>query len=196
MVDSDWDKSGGNRSLISGRDNKNGDEWPIWQDFVTQKIGVIRSDHVYIHKGIAFAAEFADLNLSNDETVNILLTTPTDKYVHFKNIKTVDCLVRVYENPDSVDTTGSTTITPVNQNRIAEVENSKTATTTLSYDVTPTLGSAKLVKSFQEGPTFDTWELDLLQNEQYIIEITNISGAQNNTFFEAFWYEENEVYSG
>jgi hypothetical protein len=159
----------------------------IVEDFVGA-IKVIDNDHAYIHSGRGFSLNIGDLSLGTGETVYLSFKTPASSYIHFKNVKAIDCICTIWESPDAVDTSSAVLKTDYNLSRASTIISG----CTIYYDVTPTLTTAKSIKFYQGEYYTSTIEIDLLQDHTYVIEIKNILNAQNNVYFECFYYlEEN-----
>lgn len=160
---------------------------------LTEAVLTIDTDHKYIHQGAGYVVSLSDLDLPNGGIVDISFDTGNQKYIHLKDIKAIDCVIRLWENPASVVV--GDTITPVNQNRqlatLNAIESTAMAYETESADLT----GATLVRGWQGEYSNHNHEIVLLQDHEYIIEIENIAGAQNNAYFEMFFYEE-DGYNG
>lgn len=161
------------------------------RDFFTKGMVVTRSDHSYIHEGLAFGLGYELSDFANNEIRYFMLETPANnKYIHFKNVTAKDCLVVVYEGA-IVDETGAVDIDIYNRNRIAEVNGGKVAKSNAKLlDVAPDLNNAKPIKKYQSEYISNTEELVLLNGEKYVISVKNLSGNQANVFLESLFYEE------
>lgn len=158
-------------------------------DTVTGLPRVIRTDHAYIHAGQAYGVEWEMSDFANDETRYFSFKTPEEDYIHFKNVLAIDCKVGVYESISTIDDTNATELSIYNRNRTSS--NTSNCTVKL-LDTTPTTSDGDLVKTYQGEYTPDTEEVILKRNHEYVIAVTNISGAQANVLFEALFYEESD----
>ena len=165
----------------------------------TGYMGVIDSDHAYVHQGLAFTAVVNTGVIS--ALYKISFKTPTvasGKFVHWRPCCITSsaeyCKIEIYEG----DTFSSgTTVVPINRNR-----NSSTATTvqTFAKGTTVTLsgtliestgiGSTGIPTARAGGASGAEQELLLKQNESYSIGITP-AGA-TTCIFNLFWYEEDQ----
>lgn len=152
-------------------------------DKLTDGLRSISTDHSYGHAGKSYAFSLADVNLANGASRFYSFTTEDTKQIHFKGSRTVDVVVSVYEGGSS---TGGVLETPRNQNRRFADE----SVSVVKSAVTQNLTGAYLVRTYQNSTPDSDQELVLGANTEYIIEIKNIAGAQNNAYFELFWYEE------
>lgn len=165
----------------------------------TGYMGVIGSDHAYVHKGLAFTAVINTGSIS--VLYKISFTTPTvasEKYIHWRPIGITTsadyCQVELYQG----DTfSGGSTVTPINRNRNSSTT---TAMQTFAKGTTVTL-SGTLISSTGIGASGNPsaragggaaadQELLLLPNTSYSIGITPDSAT--TCILELFWYEEDE----
>ena len=155
-------------------------------DTVSKRMGYIRSDHAYIHEGLAYGINYELADFDNGESRYFLFETPADKYIHFKNVHAIDCIAVIYENA-TIDETGATEINTYNRNRI---DDSPANSTVKLLDVDPDLVDAYPIKKYQGSFVVDTDEAVLKQGHQYVIEITNLGGQTADVFVESLFYEE------
>lgn len=164
-------------------------------DRTTGNPASIRTDHRYIHRGIAYGIEFDVEEFGNNETKYFTLETSAEKYTHFKNVSAIDCLAVIYEDVGeaNIDETGATELNIYNRNRVAETErNMETAANSKLLSIDPDLTNGKAIKKYQGDYVSNTEEVVLLRGHKYIIAVTNLSGSQADVFIEALFYEEDE----
>ena len=90
---------------------------------VTRSFPYIETDHEYIHEGNFFESSI-DFTLATTESGLIVIHTPTELYLHYRNEK-VSCsadkvTIELYEDPTVTAATGDV-ITPFNHSRISTI---------------------------------------------------------------------------
>ena len=162
----------------------------------TQFVGVIQSDHAYIHDGIGFSGLIETGSIS--AAYYIAFTTPaasTGKYVHLRPATiSSDANSVKYVLYEGDTFTGGTAVTAINKNR----NSSTAAATTVKKGVTTTpagdiiaggiIGSGGRPQSTAGGATGSEHEIVLKPDTDYILSL-NPAGA-TNVFLDVFWYEE------
>jgi hypothetical protein len=166
---------------------------------VTEGLRGIDTDHSYIHEGILFTA-FNQFTLDAAGVGRIVLTTPADKYIHYRNEKVSTSgdkvTIELFEAPTVTAATG-TAVTPINQNRICGI----VARVGVLIDPTVTAEGTKIGQAFIGGGTgtgqarsgADTAqnnEIVLKRSTQYLVKITNGSSNSNIIQVNPIWYEE------
>lgn len=163
----------------------------------TGYIGVIGSDHAYVHQGLAFTAIIDTGSIS--AAYDIAFTTPTvasGKYIHWRPIGMSSSADYVDVKLREGDTfSAGTAVTPINRNR------NSTATTSMQtfvYNATSTptgtiiqavgVGTAGNAVSQAGGGAAADQELLLKPNTNYVLTLTP-DGA-TSCVLELFWYEE------
>ena len=145
------------------------------------------------HRGILYRCG-AQKDVAGSGTLKLSILTPADPVrVHFN--PQVECegefQIRFLENPDAV--TGGTAVTPRNANRNAGYSSACVC----KADPTVTVGSAVVLgmkvlgdgkKSGGDAAPGHEWVL--LPATQYVVEITDQSGAANETIISCYWIEE------
>ena len=171
---------------------------------VTESFAIIDTDHKYIHEGILFETYF-QVNLTAATGVSyISLTTPADKYIHYRPsyiVSSVDKLtVEFFEGSTVTAGTGSD-LTNVNHNRNSAV----TSKVTAKSGVTVTADGTKLTSTYIPGstgtggtrvgsafgPAANEWVLK--PSTTYTIKLSNTSSAANLVQINLFWYEEDNA---
>ena len=169
-----------------------------FQENLTKYVGVINSDHAYIHKGIGFAAVIDVGTISG--AYNISFKTPSvasGKFIHWRPIGITSsanyCKLQLYEG----DTyTGGDAVTPVNLNRLSDktslmqafVKNS-TSTPGGTIIKLSGMGTSGNPSARSGGATASSEEIVLKQNTIYTMVIT--PAGETVVTAELFWYEEN-----
>jgi hypothetical protein len=170
-----------------------------FQERFTQYMGVIESDHAYIHLGIAFTSVIDCGSIS--AAYDIAFKTPTvesGKYVHWRpiGIQTSANYCK-FELREGDSFSSGSAITPINRNRIS-TRTSSMQTFVKNATATPTgtliqlggIGSSGNANSRAGGGSAAGQEIILKQNTNYILTLTP-SGATTVTA-ELFWYEESK----
>jgi hypothetical protein len=166
------------------------------QEDVTKYIGVIGSDHAYIHKGIGFNA-FIDTG-SISSAYRIGFTTPVTPYIHWRPLGITSSAAYTGIVMTEADSFSSgTTVTPVNRNR--PMSATASAMQTFSKGVTSTpagvivgmsgVGSAGNPTAQAGGGAAADLEIVLKRNTSYVITLT--PSASTICTLSLFWYEEN-----
>jgi hypothetical protein len=164
---------------------------------LTGYLGVISSDHAYVHKGLALTAVVNTGSIS--AAYKISFKTPTvasGKFIHWRPIGITTsadyCQVDFYEG-DAF--TGGTTVVPINRNRLSAVTSSmqtfaKGTTVTLAGTLLAStgIGTSGNPASQAGGGAGADQELVLKQDEEYSFLITP-DGA-TTCVLDLFWYEE------
>lgn len=166
------------------------------EDF-TGYLGVISSDHAYVHQGKAFTAIINTGSIS--AAYDIAFTTPTaasGKYVHWRPIgisSSADYVdVKLYEG----DTfSGGTAVTPINRNRLSSATTTmqafvKNATATPSGTIIQAggIGTAGNAATRSGGGAAADQEIVLKRNTNYVMTLTPDSATI--CVLSLFWYEE------
>jgi hypothetical protein len=164
---------------------------------MTGFMGVIDSDHAYIHKGLAFTL-VVDLGSISTAT-KIGFITPTvasGKYIHWRpvGIQTSANYVK-YKLYEGDAFTEGVAATPINRNRTSsnttKIQASKTGVTVTPAGTVLQIGGVGISgnpSSRAGGGAAADQELLLKQNTSYVLEL-DPAGATVVTL-ELFWYEE------
>jgi len=166
---------------------------------VTHSLPSIATDHEYIHEGIFFQCSLK-FTLSAAGTRIIVLTTPADKYIHYRNERLATSgdklTIELYEGPTVTAETG-TPVTCYNHNRLSTI----TADMAVLVAPTVTVDGTLLSTAFIGGGTgtgssrsgaelTDGNEWVLKRSTKYMLKITNGSSADNIVCVNPVWYEE------
>ena len=168
---------------------------------LTKYMGVIGSDHAYIHDGIAFTVLGITGSIAAGATTKFRFTTPTvasGKYIHWRpaHIDGISTGV-TYELYESPTASAGSTATPINRNRLSsntsamQLFNSGATVSggTLIQIIGGGTGSTGVTNAGGTGGAQN--ELVLAQNTEYAIVLTNRSGSTATLIvYEFFWYEE------
>lgn len=182
-------------------------------DFVTKMVGIVNSDHAYIHRGIAFRS-YILLDSIPVGGLTYLFHTPEDKYCHMKNILVsgvggsyrFDIVRGTDANPITVTDQGSPTLTgfigPNNLN-----DNAEQQVSSMTITDGPTLSAEgevwKTIKSvgFSQGAaaslstesTFSNEELVMKPDTDYLIKVYQVGDdAPTDIYLSMLWYEEGD----
>lgn len=167
---------------------------PVEGDQYSLAIPVIASEHSMIHKGKAFTHGSLHLALANNGIYYHLLANPAANYPHLRIIR-LTCegapfWIELFEAPTT--TVNGTDATVVNNNR-----NSLNTSELLMYHA-PTvtadglqLGATMITGSGSAGGSSEFSEIEwiLKPSTNYLIKITNKSGAARDFSLETFHYE-------
>jgi hypothetical protein len=171
-------------------------------DRFTHFIGVIQSDHSYIHDGIGYLINVTSSSINAGSSYNISVTTPKaeDGYIHWRPTNTGSTanmiLVELWEGGS---TSGGDEVTPMNRNRnsnrtsLVSVKKGATITPTTLLD-SYTVGSAGGTQNRSGGGGVGSLEEIVFKpSTTYTIKITNIGASTATTaYLTAFWYEESQ----
>lgn len=168
-----------------------------FQEDFTGYVGVISSDHSYIHKGIGFKANIEVGSIS--AAYDICFTTPSlasGKFIHFRPTDfTTSANYIGFQLTEGETFTGGTSIVPINSNRTSTKTTEmqafvKNATCTPSGTIIAIggLGTSGNPTARAGGKTGEENELLLKANTTYCLTITP-AGATTVTAT-LFWYEE------
>lgn len=164
---------------------------------VTNAFVNIDSDHRGIHRGQFYEAS-VQATISSGGTYNIVLTTPADTYVHYRNEK-VSCstdklTISLYEG---CTVTAGATVTPYNHNRNNTAASTVTVVKTATVTADGTLitqayigGGTGIGGSRQGSETGRENEWVLAFNTNYCIRLSNGSTGANTFNLNSIWYEE------
>lgn len=170
-----------------------------FQEELTKYVGVIGSDHAYIHDGIAFTAIINTGSIS--AAYDIAFTTPTlasGKFIHWRPIgidSSAGYVDFVLREGDSYS--AGTTVTPINRNRLSgNVTKMQTFVTNATATPTGTIiqrggiGTSGNPASRAGGGSAAAQEIVLKQNTDYVLTLTPDSATVCN--LSLFWYEEDK----
>ena len=176
---------------------------------LTEYVGVIDSDHAYIHNGIGFVLT-GSTTIANAGTYKIKFTTPdiTDndvikskqRYVHWRPSAITGLSGGItwvlYEESTTISGGSSGTILNLNRNSIKTSNMTAIIGVTVGSDGTQIQiggsGTAGNVARGAGGTSGAAQERVLKPNTDYTLTITNLYAGNNVTSYELFWYEENE----
>ncbi len=172
---------------------------PTAMDTFTGAVGVINEPHLMVHRGNVFHVSGKITALANGASHDFLVAVPAATFPHFNAVRmhygggNVDLLV--YENP-TVTVPGSV-LSSFNVNR-----NSSNTPDTVITSAPTTSAVGTLLATHWAPPTAagvglsadgvsitqgEEWVL--AQNEDYLVRITNNSGASIDFAYEFVWYE-------
>ena len=163
----------------------------------TGYIGVIGSDHAYIHQGLAFTSIINTGSISSIYKISFKTPSVADSlWVHWRPTGVTSSAdyveLEIYEG-DAF--TGGTSVTPINRNRNSTTSSAmqafyKGTTVTLAGTIVESagVGSAGGFFSSSGGAASADQELVLKANTNYTIAIT--PAGTTTCIFELFWYEE------
>jgi hypothetical protein len=173
------------------------------QEGLTGYLGVIQSDHAYIHDGIGYAALITSASIAAGADYKIQFTTPGEnsgKFIHFRpvHLTTTANVTRVRMYEDSTSISGGTAVTIYNHNRLS----TNVSGVTINQGVTATNGNALPVGTVAGtdgntasrtggGTDGSAEEWVLKQGTEYTFMISNV-GSTTATVADLilFWYEE------
>jgi len=169
-------------------------------DFVTGSPMFVDNDHAYIHKGFSYTGGLT--TNAATESINFLLCTPADKYVHFRPVQVSTVvpavIVSLYENSTLTSTDG-TAVSLINRNRnsgstaasiLRRTTQPSTSATTTLLD-TEFVGGGTGVGAARSGATISgQHEFVLKKSSVYPITVTGSSANAIGVKF--FLYEEDE----
>lgn len=170
-----------------------------FQEGLTGYVGVISSDHAYVHASLAYTAFISTGSIS--APYDIAFTTPTvasGKEVHWRPVGiTTSANYVEFTLREGDSFSGGTAVTPINRNR-ESVQTSKMQSFVKGATATPTgtivslsgVGSTGAPQARSGGGAGADQELMLKQNTNYVLTL-DPAGATECTL-ELFWYEENE----
>lgn len=169
------------------------------QEGLTKYMGVIDSDHAYIHKGIAFTAIVNTGAIS--AAYDIAFKTPeldSGKYIHWRpaGIQTSANYVS-YNLYEGDAFTSGTAVIPINRNRLS-TKTSGMQTFVKGATVSPAgtiiqaggIGTSGNPASQAGGGSAASQELVLKQDTSYVL--TLVPGGSTTVILELFWYEEDK----
>lgn len=172
---------------------------------LTGYMGVISSDHAYIHQGIGFSF-IDDFTLGGNATYKLSFKTPVvedNKYVHWRPIgvgSTASGIKALLIEMAVPVSSGGLAIEPVCRNRaLADVRISSVKVTENVTAVTTSglLIQAGLVGSggnnqSRAGGSGDGADLEILlkPDTEYIVELDNLTNTSTDVLLDLFWYEE------
>jgi hypothetical protein len=169
---------------------------------LTGYVGVIESDHAYVHSGIAYSVSLDSGSLEAAGSKKFLLTTPAAEtaYIHFRPIAASSTAnfarITFCETPTEV-TGGDAVTTVVNRNR----NSSRTTGVVMKSGITAatdgtvlgqlTVGSGGVQGRSGGSGSYSGAEIVLKPATNYCITVANIGETTATTvYFELFWYEE------
>lgn len=170
-----------------------------FQEGLTKYVGVIGSDHAYVHQGKAFTAVLTTGSIS--AAYDIAFTTPSvasGKYIHWRPIgidTSADYVSWVLYEGDTFSS--GTAVTPVNRNRAGFSHKvSEMQSFVQNATVTPTgtilsrggVGTSGTPANRSGGGASADEELLLKPNTNYVLTLTPAGATTCN--LELFWYEE------
>ena len=169
------------------------------KEALTGYMGVVSSDHAYIHKGLAYTAIINTGSIS--AAYDIAFTTPDEAsgiFVHWRPIGATSSAnyvdIKLYEG-DSFS--GGSAVTPINRNReslhttnMQAFVSNATATPTGTILSSLGVGTSGLLGGVA-APADQ--ELLLKQNTNYVLTLTPAGATICN--LELFWYEEGNGHS-
>jgi hypothetical protein len=169
-------------------------------EFVTDGVSIINTDHAAIHKG--YGALVDDyITLTSGATKSYCITCPADLYIHFKNIMAQSlagsCKFEILEGATVTANDGTALdVTQPNDNFDTTPSGTVIADPTytggtkiqgfhiLADATNQTIGNGKLALSENQELVFKN------AGEQYILKITNLEASEIKVAWNAFWYEE------
>lgn len=168
---------------------------------------VINSDHVAIHNQIAYKTKINIASLTSGSSLSYSFKTPSNKYVHFKNIYAsvlgasirVEILRSTSATPLSVTVDNGTIIQSHNLNDNSTNTSSVVGRATPTYTGGVTWDSLELFADTTNQTVSSTSltqchdeELVMKPNTYYIIKVSNIHSSDTaiSIFLSVFWYEE------
>ena len=163
----------------------------------TGYMGVIGSDHAYVHQGLAYTAIIETGSIS--AAYDIAFTTPTvasGKWIHWRPVGMSSSADYVDAKLREGDTfSGGTAVTPINRKR-ASTDTTAMQAFVRNATATPTgtiiqafgIGASGNPASRSGGGAAADQELLLKQNTNYVLTLTP-DGA-TTCVLELFWYEE------
>lgn len=172
---------------------------------LTGYVGVVQSDHAYIHDGIGFHVTNT-VTINDGATLKFQFVTPNpedpatgkQKYIHWRpsSIGTSAAGVRYTLYEESTSISGGSAVTKLNMNRnslktskIATFNTGVTATegTAIQFGVFGTAGNP--AKAAGGGGGSENEQV-LKGNTAYTINLVNLGGANSAVSYDFFWYEE------
>jgi len=163
-------------------------------DSIDSSIGTITSAHIKVHQGNFYNISKLFENVADDSNAEILLKVGSNKKLHFTTIVTVGGTshVYLYESPTVSD--NGTQLAIYNMNR----SSSNTSDATAYYSPTVASAGTELSSVLAEGGTGpkaigsqarNDGEWILEKSTDYLIRVTNKSGAVNDISIEIAFYE-------
>jgi hypothetical protein len=166
---------------------------PFLQERVTNAFPVITTDHGFIHEGIAYTLSGS---VTVDGSWSLALTTPADKYIHFKPVGISasggPVTVTLVEAPTF---SGGSNATPRNRSRIY----ADAAAVTCKTGVTPSGGTViftGIIPSSTSGSqrigatseAAEEWVLKL--STVYVLTLVEAATGTVLCGYDLFWHEE------
>lgn len=155
---------------------------------------VIKSVHHWMHQGKFFQADYVDEALADDGTMELLVRLDAGEGGHMRFRASIggDGRLQLFEGP-TVSSAG-TGLTVFNRNRrssnAADISVYHTPTTSddgdaLSDEIIP--GGGIFFSAGGKQDSFEEWIL--MPSTDYLLRLTNISGAAQPASISADWYE-------
>lgn len=176
-----------------------GEHNPVLVDETADADALVLIDviHNRIHRGHFFSLDVVDAALINTGTILILVRVAAGKSAHIRFEAAVggDARLEMFEDPTT--SADGTAITPLNRNRFS----SNVATTLFFSGPTVTAdgtslsdkilagGAGIFLSPGSEGSTFKEW---VLNEGDYLVRLTNISGATQPAHLQTNFYENFE----
>lgn len=169
------------------------------QEGLTKYMGVIGSDHAYIHDGIAFSGIINTGSIS--AAYDIAFTAPAESegvFMHWRPLgidSSADAISFTLYEGDSFSS--GTAVTPVNRNRNS-TKQSKVTTLVKNATATPTgtiiqagqVGTDGNPASQAGGGAAASQEIVLKPGENYVLTI--VPAGSTTVVLTLFWYEESK----
>ena len=174
---------------------------------MTKGFKMINTDHMFIHKGIAYKTHISLASVSAD--VVYAIKTPVGKYLHFKNMKvaamggTLDVEVlrgaTVTAAGDAVSS--PELIGPVNLNDNSDNTAGTVITKGPTVSVAGTVwekvrlpgNSTNQFTSVEQSQGSENEELVLLPDSYYLLKLSKVGDDNpSNVLLSVFWYEEDD----
>lgn len=166
-------------------------------DLVTGAQRVITSDHSAIHNGEGFNAWVYAEGVADNGYVQMEFKTAAANYVHMKLMTGLAEGLALFEAVEAPTlTTGSTTFTPINLNRVGTPPSS---TSTLKTNPTGISGGTVLRAYLLGGGSggnapggSDDKDIELVLKPAttYLFRVQNLAGSAKALSLWLFWYEE------
>lgn len=172
---------------------------------LTGYVGVVQSDHAYIHDGIGFHVTNV-VTINDGATLKFQFKTPDaldsttgkQKYIHWRpsSIGTSAAGVRYTLYEASTSISGGSDVTVLNMSRVStktsNMQTFKTGVTAtegtaLQFGVFGTAGNP--AKAAGGGGGSENEQV-LKSNTEYTVNLVNLGGANSSVSYDFFWYEE------